>query len=108
LGNYRTFAKPIRINADGLWWARKFSMRHDFASEIFPFVKSYKPDFLPWLRVGYFLGRIRYWLVEHAPGFTKKWLRRFNYFVRRNEKSDSYELPEVTKLIKEFDDHSST
>lgn len=108
LESYRTFAKPIRTNPDGLWWARKFNLRQDYASEIFPFVKMNKPDFLPWLRLGFILGMVRYWLVEYAPEFIRIWFRRFGYFVLRNEGSNSYELPEVVQLIKEFDDHTST
>ena len=102
LEEFKTFEKPFKKNMDGLWWARKFSLRHNFVSEMFPFVKKHKPDFLPWLYIAVLLGHIRYRIVKYMPGFMKNWLRHYGYFVTRNEAPDAYELPEVTQSITEL------
>jgi len=101
LDRYGTFAKPIKKNWEGLRWARKFSLRHNFFTEMFPFVKKHKPGFLPWLRLATFLGYFRYLLVTHPPKFARQWLRRFGYYITRNEAADAYELEEITQLIRE-------
>lgn len=108
LDQFTTFAKPMKTNKDGLWWVRKFSFFHDYASETLPFVKRHKPDFLPWLRVAVFFGKIRYWLMTHLPRPLKKWMRRFGYFIPRNEALDAYEIPEITQLLKGLNDHPPT
>jgi hypothetical protein len=109
LDKFSTFEKPFRNNQDGLWWARKFTLRRDFVSEIFPFVREHKPDFLPWLRLAALLGSIRYWIIFRLlPRFVKKWLRRFGYFVDRNEAPDAYEIPEVIQRIQTAYDHPPT
>lgn len=100
LDQFRTFAKPFRKNSASLWWARKFSLRHDFVSEMFPFVKEHKPDLLPWLWIAAFLGRIRYFLVTRLPKFAKHWFRRYGYYVTRNEAPDAYENPAVIETIR--------
>jgi hypothetical protein len=107
LGEFKTFARPLKTNKDGLWWARKFSLRQDFFGEIFPFVKKHKPDLLPWLRVAASIGYVRYWMVKNLPAFAKKWLRRYGYFVLRNESPNSYEMPEIVRLIRDEYDHTS-
>ncbi|MFC1878656.1 hypothetical protein ACFLZW_01960 [Chloroflexota bacterium] len=99
LKRFKTFEKPIQSNRDGLVWARKFSLRHNFVSEMFPFVKKHKADFLPWLYLAAALGYIRYLLIKYMPGFIKQRLRRYGYFVTRNEAPDAYEHPEVSHLI---------
>ena len=104
---FKTFAKPLKSNKDGLWWIRKFSMRHDFVSEMYPFVRKHKPDFSPWLRMAALFGMIRYWLVTNLPGPIKHWLRRYGYYVTRNEAPDCYEIPEITKLLRGISDHPS-
>jgi hypothetical protein len=106
---FKSFEKPFKTNRDGLWWARKYSSDRVFMSELFPFVKKYKPDWLPWLRAASILGNLRYLLVvKLLPGFMKKWLRRYGYFINRNDAPDAYENPEVTQQIREHYDHSST
>jgi hypothetical protein len=106
LENFKTFEKPFRTNRDGLWWARKYSTERVFGGEIFPFVKKHKPEWLPWLRAGAALGSVRFWLfVKLVPGFMKKWLRRYGYFVARNEAPDAFEFPEVSQHIRENYDH---
>ncbi|HAW51640.1 MAG TPA: hypothetical protein DCX54_04825, partial [Flavobacteriales bacterium] len=102
LENFKTFEKPLRKNAEVLWWARKFSLRHDFVTEIFPFVKRHKPDLIPWLYLAVMIGHIRYRIVMFMPGFMKKWLRRYGYYVTRDEAADAYEYPQVTRIIKNF------
>ncbi|MCJ7703791.1 MAG: hypothetical protein MUO62_19605 [Anaerolineales bacterium] len=105
---FKTFARPFRKNWEGLWWARKFSLRHDFVTEMFPFVKHHKPDFVLWLRIAAFLGYIRYFLVTRMPGFVRHWLRRFGYYVTRNEEPEAYELAKVTETIRAEHDHPRT
>jgi hypothetical protein len=105
LDQFKTFEKPFKKDSDGLWWARKFSLVHNFVSEMFPFVKKHKPDFLPWLYLAAALGNIRYYSIKFMPGFVKHWLRRYGYFVTRNEAPDAYENPQITKLIRLHDDH---
>jgi hypothetical protein len=108
LDKFKTFARPLHTNRDSLRWIRKFSLRHDFLSEMFPFVSKHKRDLLPWLWVAAFFGMIRYRLVEGLPQFAKRWLRRYGYYVTHNEARDAYEMPEVTRLIESRDDHPST
>jgi hypothetical protein len=106
---FKTFERPITSNRDGLWWARKYSTERVYAGEMFPFVKTHKPDWLPWLRSAQALGVIRHWLfVRLLPGFIKKWLHRYGYFTVRNEAPDAYEIPAITQLIRESYDHPST
>ncbi|KPL07093.1 hypothetical protein AMJ86_05920 [bacterium SM23_57] len=108
LDKFKTFAKPIKSNYEGLRWARKFSLRHDFFTEMFPFIKKHKSDFLPWLRGAVFLGIIRNFLVTNMPGFARKWLRRFGYYVTRNEAPDAYEMAEITQIIRDWNDTPPT
>jgi hypothetical protein len=102
---FKTFEKPLTNNSDGLWWARKFNLRQNYFSEMFPFVKEHKRDFLPWLYLATFLGIIRYELISLIPGHIKQWLRHYGYFVCRNDACNVYEIPEIAQLIREHDDH---
>ena len=106
LDQFKGFEKPFRTDRDVLWWARKYSAERVFTKEIFPFVKEHKPDWLPWLRAGAALGTLRWLTLKLMPVFVKKWLRRFGYFVNRNEAMDAYENPAITQIIKEYHDHS--
>jgi hypothetical protein len=109
LKDFSTFNKPFKSDREVLWWARKFTPQRDFTREIFPFVKKHEAGLTPWLRVAAALGVVRYWFfIRLTPGFIKKWLRRFGYFVSRNEAPDAYEIPEITQLIRENYDHPST
>ena len=101
LDDYKTFERPIRSNHEILWWIRKFSLRQNYVSQMFPFVRKHKPGLIPWMLIAGLLGVIRYWLVEFMPNPIKKWLRRFGYYVTRNEAPDAYELPAVTLAIRE-------
>jgi len=101
---FKTFEKPLEKNRDGLWWARRFSLRHNYVSEMFPFVRKHKPDFLPWLYLAVLLGYVRYIVVNNLPGFVKRWLRRYGYFIHRNDAHDAYEIPEITQLIQNTND----
>jgi hypothetical protein len=107
LDKFKTFEKPIKTNRDGLWWARRFSLRSNYISEMFPFVKKHKADFLPWLYLAALLGYIRYFIINNLPGFVKNWLRRYGYFVLRNEAPDAYEVPAVTQFIRDMHDRPS-
>ena len=108
MDKFNTFEKPFKTNWDVLWWARKYSADRVFTSELFPFVKEHKPDWLPWLRAGAALGTLRWLAIRLTPGLIKKWLRRYGYFVNRNEAPDAYENPEISQHIRESYDHPST
>jgi hypothetical protein len=108
LEKFKTFAKPIKNNWEGLWWARKFSLRHNFITEMFPFVRQHKPDFVLWLRVASIFGYFRHYLVTKMPRLAKQWLRKYGYYINRNEAPDAYELLEITDLIRGQNDHPST
>lgn len=106
---FPTFIKPFRSNPGILWWARKYTPQRVFSREIFLFVKRHNPILLPWLWIAALLGVIRYWVfIKLMPGFVKKWLQRFGYFIDRNEAPAAYEIPEITQFIRENHDHSST
>lgn len=108
MDKFKSFEKPFNTNQDTLWWVRKYSAERVFSGEIFPFVRKHKPDLLPWLWAGATLGTLRWVIIKILPGFIKKWLRRYGYFVNRNDAEDAYENPEVNRLIKEHNDPSST
>ncbi len=105
LGKYKTFEKPISKNWEVLWYARKFNKHYNYVDELFPYIK---PDVIIWLYLATVLGHIRYWIVKYLPKFIKRWLRRYGYFITRNEAPDAYELPQITKVIREHDDYPST
>jgi hypothetical protein len=108
MDQYKTFAKPFKTNRDILWWIRKFSLNHEYNQEIFSFSKKHNKNLLPWLILSAFFGSIRHGVIKFMPSFVKKWLRQFGYFVLRDEAVDAYELHEVTHLIQENRDYSST
>jgi hypothetical protein len=106
MDRFRTFQKPIQSNRDGLWWARKYSSRRIYNHEILPFVREHKPGWMPWLIAARVLGTLRYGLfVRFMPGFMKKWLRRYGYFIERNEAPNAYENPQIIEQIKSIHDH---
>jgi len=51
---------------------------------------------------------LRYWFIKFLPNVVKHWLRHYGYFIPRDESPDAYELSEITQLLREHDDHSST
>lgn len=101
LEKFTSFQKPIKKDWQVLWFARKFSLKNDFVSEMLLYFKSWKPKVIPWLLLTISLGTIRYWLVKYLPGFIKHWLRSFGYYVNRNESPTAYEVEEITQLLKE-------
>jgi len=103
---FKTFEKPFKSNRDGLWWARKYSADRVFSKELFPFVRKHRPGWLPWLRAGAALGTVRWIAIRLTPGFVRKWLRRYGYFVNSNDAPDAYENPEISQQIMESYDHS--
>jgi len=104
---FKTFEKPLITNRDGLWWARKFNLKQDFVSEMFPFVNKHKPDLLPWLYIAALLGFVRYKIIRNIPRFLMVWLRRHGHFVTRREAPHIFEIPEITHLIQSMNDHPS-
>jgi hypothetical protein len=100
MGKYKTFSKPFESDRDVLWWARRFSLRQNYVSELFPFVRKHKPALLPWMRLAAIVGYLRYLLVKYMPQSIKNWLRRYGYFLTRNEAPDAYEVPEITEILK--------
>lgn len=107
LNTYKTFAQPIRKNWELLRYARKFDLRSDYLSEMFSFIRSNKPSLLPWLFLATILGLTRYLVIKYLPQFIKTKLRRYGFFVDRNQTSDAYEVPEITQLIRNTYDHPS-
>jgi hypothetical protein len=108
LDKYNTFEKPIEKNREILWYARKFNLTHNFISEMFIYLSQKKSKLIPWLYLATILGYLRYWLVKYLPPFIKRWLRKYGYFVPRNEAPDSYELHSITQILRQHDDHSPT
>ena len=108
MSQFKTFEKPLKKDGDVLWWARKFSLRQNYVTETFPFVKRYKHRLIPWLRLAEILGVIRYEFIVLLPPFIKSWLRQFGYFVNPNEAPDSYEMPSINQIIREQYDHPSS
>ena len=101
LEKFKSFQKPIKKNWQVLWFARKFSMKNDFVSEIFLYLKKRKPDVLPWLLLTVFLGAIRYLVVTNLPEVFKKLLRPFGFYVNPNDSPTAYEVEEITQLLRE-------
>jgi hypothetical protein len=80
--------------------ARKFDPRKDkYAPEIFSFIKKTKPDLLPWLGLAALIGTIRYWLIWCLPGFIKKWLAKYGYFVDSLKQEHAFDNPEIIDVI---------
>jgi hypothetical protein len=100
MGEFATFKKPFRTNRDGLWVARKFNPSQGYVPETTQFVREHKPDFLPWLIAATLLGTIRYWLLKMIPGFLKKGLERFGYFVDPLKEENAFEDPAIIQLIR--------
>jgi hypothetical protein len=109
MDRFATFSQPFKSDRDGLRWARKYSLQRIYIHEILPFVKEHKPGWIPWLIIAAALGTLRYGLfVRFLPGFVKKWLRRYGYFLNRNESPRAYEVPEITRQIQRVYDHPPT
>lgn len=103
MGSFEKFEKPMFRNWEVVWYARKFSLRNNFFSEMFLFLKRQMPELLPWLYLATMLGYIRYFIVKSLPTVVRQWLRRYGYFVTNDEAPDAYELLEVTHLIRGYD-----
>lgn len=99
MDKFKTFAKPLQANWEGLWWARKYVPPIHYGPEMVPFVKKYKKDFAPWIRAAVILGHIRYWIVKNIPQILKKALRRYGYFVDVRHWQDDFEDPEIIDYI---------
>ena len=107
LPKFNRFQKPYTKNHHGLWWSRKFDGRQPYHLELLPFVKKHKPDFIPWLRAALILGWARYLIVKFTPGFVRSRLRRFGYFISRDEDPLAYESSVITGYLRGIHDHSS-
>ena len=97
---FSTFKKPIKSNRDILLWARKFDPSNNYFPEMIPFIKQHKKELLPWLRLCYLLGTIRYQGIRLIPGVFKRFLSRFGYFIDSKLEQDAYENQEVIKLLR--------
>jgi hypothetical protein len=98
---FSTFTQPFRTDRDGLKWARKFSPYPGFVGEIIPFVKKHRPAMVPWLRAAKLLGYLRYWSLALIPGFMKKRLRSFGYFIDPFDEKGANENPQILRIISE-------
>jgi hypothetical protein len=99
MGKFTSFEKPLKSNRECLRWARKFDPSKPFLEEIFPFARKHKPDLLPWLRVASMAGYLRYWSLKLIPGFLKKWLQCFGYFVDPLAQEHAFDDLEVRRFI---------
>jgi len=108
LDKYKTFEKPFTKNYELLWYARKFNLHYNYVNEMFVYLKHRKRELLPWLYLATILGTLRYWFIKFLPNVVKHWLRLYGYFVTNDEAPDAYELSEITQLLRERDNHSST
>jgi hypothetical protein len=107
MDEFKTFAKPLKNNWEGLWWARKFSPRLDYSGEMVPFIKKYKKDFAPWIRLAIVLGFFRYWALKSVPMFLRRRLKPFGYFVDTLMEEYDYEDLEVIDTIRENAEYSN-
>ena len=98
--NYPTFEKPFTSNLDGLRWARKFDHSKGYVKEIVPFVRKHKPNLIPWLRMAVLAGYLRYCSLKLIPGFLRKWLQRFGYFVDPLAQKNAFENPSISEFIR--------
>lgn len=96
---FKTFKYPFKHHWDGFWLARKFNPFHGYDHEFSPFVKQNRPDFLLWLRLAIWLGYCRYWLLKLIPGFVKKKLQRFGYFIDDRQEEDIFDDPSIIAVI---------
>jgi hypothetical protein len=108
LDKFKTFEKPIQKNWEILWYARKFNLRSNYVSEMYPYLRRKKPDLIPWLVLTTILGYLRYILINYLPKVVRHRLRRYGYFVSHNDAPDAYENHEVIQIIRSYHDHSST
>ena len=108
MDKFKTFEKPFTTNRDCIWWARKFDpskyyvkeSSKNFINEIFSFAREHKPDLLPWLRIATLAGYLRHWSLKLIPGFLRKWLQRFGYFVDPLAQEHAFDDPDVNRLIR--------
>ncbi|MCP4140513.1 MAG: hypothetical protein GY755_09520 [Chloroflexi bacterium] len=96
---YIQFEKPIQKNWEVIWYARKFNLRSNYLTELFPYLRNHKPELIPWLYLASILGHLRHWAVKNLPKFIKHWLRSYGYFVTSDEAPDAYEIHQITELI---------
>jgi hypothetical protein len=97
---FQTFDKPLRSNHDILRWARKFDPYPQYLPETLKFLGEYKPGILPWLYMAAILGIIRVTALALLPGFVKRYLTRFGYFVDLRRQENAYENPDTLNAIK--------
>ncbi len=97
---FSTFEKPFTSNLDGIRWARKYNPTSPFIKEIIPFVRKLKPDLVPWLIFASIIGSGRYLFLRLIPGFFRKRLQRFGYFVDPLLQDHAFDNVEVSRLIK--------
>jgi hypothetical protein len=103
LGNmvdFVTFSKPLKKTLDGLKWARKFDpSKAYFTEEVIEFARVHKKEMVFWIRVGILLGYIRSWVLKLIPGFVKKWLQPYGFFVDPLTEKDIFENFDVIQSI---------
>ena len=97
---FQTFSKPIMVNREGLWWARKFDLTKNYVPEIIPFVRKHKPDLVLWLRIAAVLGFVRFWFLRLIPEFIKIRLRQYGFFVDPLKEKNAFDDPEIIRLIR--------
>jgi hypothetical protein len=100
MDDFVTFSKPMKNNLDGLKWARKFDpTKAYFTKEVIEFARVHKKGMVFWIRVGIILGYIRSWILKLIPGFVKKWLQPYGYFVDPLKEKDLFENSDVIQSI---------
>jgi len=98
---FKTFDKPLTRDCEGLWWGKKFTSQGlKYKHDIYLFVKTNNPEYLKWIRAAIVLGRIRIFLIKLLPGFIKKWLQRFGYFIFQMAEKNAFENPEIVELLR--------
>ena len=105
LDKFTTFEKPIKKNAEILWYARKLKLPNTYVGEISKFLKRKRPELAPWFSLAVMLGSLRHLFIKYLPNFIRQWLRRYGYFSPHNESPDAYENLAVTQLIRSRHDH---
>jgi hypothetical protein len=102
MDEFTTFKKPFRTNRDVLWVARKYNPSQGYVPETFQFVRAHKPGLLPWLIAAVLLGIIRYWLLRIIPGFIKRELVQFGFFIDPLKEENAFEDPSIIQLIRKI------